>query len=154
MKMRSTFSIISGAVGVATLLWLTTYAAESKATDFDEVRSVPKDTNRYVRSLSPEDMSPRGQSPLGINTQGTDVREAKRPRIFIADVVVNNTDPNLTNTDVANDGETSIAVNPRDQKEIVISAFSGSWGANAPIYHALDGGRTWTREFSIPIPPG
>ena len=151
MKIRPGFS---GAVGVASLLWLTTYAVETKATDLDQLKSWPKDTNRYVRSLSPEDTSPQGQSPLGINTQGTDAEEAKPQRIFIADVVVNNTDPNLTNIDVANDGETSIAVNPRDRKEIVISAFSGSWGANAPIYHTLDGGRTWTREFSVPIPPG
>ena len=69
-------------------------------------------------------------------------------------MVVSNTNPNLTNTDTANDGETTIAINPANPDEIVISAFSGGWGANAPIYHSTDGGLTWTREFSVPVPPG
>ena len=44
---------------------------------------------------------------------------------------MNNTDPNLTNTDTFNDGETSITVNPANPNEVVVTAFSGSWGANA-----------------------
>jgi len=36
----------------------------------------------------------------------------------------------------------------------VISAFSGGWGANAPIWHSTDGGSTWTEQFTVPAPPG
>jgi hypothetical protein len=70
------------------------------------------------------------------------------------DTVVSNTDPNLTNTDTFNDGETSITVNPANPNEIVITAFSGSWGANAPLWHSTDGGNLWTKRFTIPAPPG
>ena len=76
------------------------------------------------------------------------------PSTFIVDTVVNNTDPNLTNTDTFNDGETSITVNPVNPNEIVITAFSGSWGANAPLWHSTDGGNIWTKQFTIPAPPG
>jgi hypothetical protein len=79
------------------------------------------------------------------------------PRVLdvdIVDVVVNNTNPTLALTDTFNDGETSIAVNPDNPNDIVITAFSGSWGAHAPLWHSLDGGRTWTKQFTIPIPPG
>ena len=43
------------------------------------------------------------------------------------DAVVNNTDANLKNTQLLNDGETSIAINPNNRNRIVISSFSGSW---------------------------
>jgi hypothetical protein len=39
--------------------------------------------------------------------------------------MLNNTNLNLKNTDTFNDGETSIAVNPRHPNQIVITAFSG-----------------------------
>jgi hypothetical protein len=68
--------------------------------------------------------------------------------------VVSNTNPNLATTDTANDGEPSIAIDPNNTNEIVISAFSGSWGANAPLWHSLDGGNNWTRQFTVPVPPG
>jgi photosystem II stability/assembly factor-like uncharacterized protein len=70
------------------------------------------------------------------------------------DTVVNNTDPNLTNTDTFNDGETSITVNSANPSEIVITAFSGSWGARAPLWQSTDAGNTWTKKFTIPAPPG
>jgi hypothetical protein len=70
------------------------------------------------------------------------------------DVVVNNTDPTLTNTDTFNDGETSIAVNPLNPDEIVITAFSGTDGANTPLWHSTDRGNTWTKRFTIPVAPG
>ena len=73
---------------------------------------------------------------------------------YLADVVVSNTNMNLVNTDTANDGEMSIAVNLMNNDEIVISAFSGGWGTVAPIHHSLDGGVTWTRESTVPVPPG
>jgi len=67
---------------------------------------------------------------------------------------VNNTNPTLTNTDIFNDGETSIAVNPANPDEVVITAFSGGWGATAPLWHSTDGGLTWTKQFTLPSPPG
>ncbi len=70
------------------------------------------------------------------------------------DVVLNNSDPNLTNTDRFNDGETSITVNPANPDEIVITAFSGSWGTHAPLWESTDGGNLWTKRFTIPAPPG
>jgi len=76
------------------------------------------------------------------------------PGGFVVDAVVNNTDPTLTNTDTFNDGETSIAVNPESPGEIVMTAFSGSWGANAPLWHSTDGGNIWTKQFTVPAPPG
>ena len=59
-----------------------------------------------------------------------------------------------TNTDTFNDGEVSIAINPLNPNEITMSAFSGSWGANAPLWHSTDNGSTWTKLFTVPFPPG
>ncbi len=113
----------------------------------ESVRSWPPDTTPYAREAVPEELPTEGEifSP---------------PPVFIRDVVVSNTDPNLTNTDTFNDGETSIAVNPLNPDEIVITAFSGSWAAlgpiiiNAPLWHSTNGGVTWTKRFSIPSPTG
>jgi hypothetical protein len=74
--------------------------------------------------------------------------------VKVIDAVVNNTNPNLTNTDTFNDGEVSIAINPLNPNEITMSAFSGSWGANAPLWHSTDNGSTWTKLFTVPFPPG
>lgn len=158
MSNRLSCSLFSSVITATTLLYAGLDVGESKAdppqTSVESVRSWPRDTTKYSRSLSPEEGRLREVSPLGASTELMDPQAVKGSHVFMVDVVVNNTDPNLTNTDVANDGETSIAVNPKNPKEIIISAFSGSWGAAAPIYHTLDGGSTWTREFSVPIPPG
>ena len=87
--------------------------------------------------------------PLGAQAQVNIIRTV--------DTVVSNTNPNLQNTDTFPNGETSLAVNPLNPNEIVISAFSGSWGspnANAPLWHSTNDGQTWTKVFSIPSPPG
>jgi hypothetical protein len=105
-------------------------------------RSWPPDSNVYVRPAIPEDYAVgRREAP-----QATTV--------FVRDVVVSNTDPNLTNTDMFGDQETTIAINPVNPSEIIISAFSGSWGANAPIWQSADGGNTWTKRFTVPVPTG
>ena len=118
-------------------------AARSQAPE----RSAPPDTTPYVRPILVEDLFPAGRAALLTG----------RPQIFIVDVVINNTNANLTNTDTANDGETSIAINPANPDEIAATAFSGSWpggGGNAPVWHSTDGGLTWTKQFTIPNPTG
>jgi hypothetical protein len=111
-------------------------------TDPESIRSWPPDVTPYARPAVPEDAIPLGRGAMP---------EAIAPRfldVHIVDVVVSNTNPTLTNTDTFNDGETSIAVNPLNPDEIVITAFSGSWGANAPLWHSLDSGLTWTKRAS------
>jgi uncharacterized repeat protein (TIGR01451 family) len=109
----------------------------------ESTRDAPPDTTPYVRLTVPGEVGPRAiKAFLPI------------PGGFIVDAVVSNTDPNLTNTDTFNDGETSIAVNFESPGEIVMTAFSGSWGANAPLWHSTDGGSIWTKQFTVPAPPG
>ncbi len=109
----------------------------------ESTRDAPPDTTHYVRPAVPEDSAPHGvRAFLPI------------PGGFIIDPVVNNTDPNLTNTDTFNDGETSIAVNPESPGEIGITAFSGNDGANTSIWHSTDGGNIWSKLFTIPSAPG
>jgi hypothetical protein len=113
----------------------------------------PPDTTPYARPAISEDYAPGGRPAL----PQLELPTAIFPTAFVRDVVVSNTNPNLTNTDMANDGEPSIAINPSNTNEIVISAFSAFWGpsaTNAPIWHSTDGGSTWTEEFTVPIPPG
>ena len=99
----------------------------------------PPDTTPYTRAVIPEDAA------VGLPVLA--------PNTFVADVVVNNTNTSLKNTDTANDGEPSIAVNSSNTSQMAITAFSGSWGANAPVWYSTDSGNTWTEEFTVPVPP-
>ncbi len=113
---------------------------EEAAIQGDEsTKSAPPDLKPYARSVIAQDRIPR---PNLI------------PTITVVDTVVSNTNANLQNTDTFNDGEPSIAINPLNPNEIVITAFSGSWGANTPIWHSTDAGATWTKQFTVPQPPG
>ena len=84
------------------------------------------------------------------------------PRVFLRDVVVSNTDHALKNTDKFFNSEPGIAVNPLDPRKIVIPSFSGAWSGsasgstfqNAPVWYTQNFGRLWTKEFTIPAPPG
>ena len=112
-------------------------------------RSWPKDTTPYSRPAVPEDHAPGGRQPLGPAT--TSAVNVQR----IVDAVVNNTDPTLKNSDAFNDGEISIAINPLNPDEIVMSAYSGMWTTYtpaAPLWHSTDGGQTWTKRFVIDRP--
>lgn len=109
------------------------------------VKDSPPDTTDYQRPAVSEDYAPRGKRPLPM---------AFSPYVFVRDVVVSNTNAGLKNTDNFNDGEPSIAINPQNPDEIVLEAFSGGWGANAPLWHSTDGGSTWSKLFTLPIPPG
>ncbi len=173
MRTRIQFKLAGAALGLALVLGLQSSmtllpdaSAQSaddsvaESVDLEALKSAPKDREHYIRDIVPEDLSPGGASAMGALTQGFDPTGASlgaaEPGIFLADVVVNNTNANLTNTDTANDGEVSIAVNPADPDEIVIAAFSGGWGggaANAIIYHSLDGGLTWSQQ-GVPPPNG
>ncbi len=113
----------------------------------------PPDTTPYARPAIPEDYAPAGRPALP-QTQAPSAISAIFPTAFVRDVVVSNTDPTLAGSDTQNDGETSIAIDPNNTNRIIISAFSGSWGANTPIWESNDGGNTWTKRFSVPIPPG
>jgi hypothetical protein len=141
---RRSFLKSLGIVGATLLLFLTRSGEAQKLS----MRSWPPDTRPYARAKVPGEMA--------VSKLGSEYPEGAERigRLFIRDVVVSNSDPNLNSTDFFNDGETSIAVNSRNTREIVITAFSGSWGANAPIWHSIDGGTTWTKQFTVPIPPG
>ncbi|MEO5856186.1 MAG: HYR domain-containing protein [Chthoniobacterales bacterium] len=110
----------------------------------------PPDITPYARPAIPEDFAPGGRPAL----PQLDLPSGIFPTAFVRDVVVSNTNPNLTNTDTANDGEPSIAIDPNNTNRIIISAFSGTWGANSPLWESNDGGSTWTERFTVPVPPG
>lgn len=74
--------------------------------------------------------------------------------IFQADTVVNNTNPTLRNTDTLSDHENSIAVDPTNTNRIVITGFSGLRNGVSALWLSNDGGRTWTKNFTVNPPPG
>src|SRR6266849_2343499 len=140
-KLQSTMMQRFRGVSLLTVVgWvISTSPSFTQAVD-PSTRSWPPDTTSYYRPAVPEDIAPGGKPALpGLGA-------------FVVDVVVNNTDPNLTNVDMFGDEEVSIAVNRENPDDMVITSFSGSWGANAPIWHSTDGGSTWTKEFTVPRP--
>lgn len=51
--------------------------------------------------------------------------------------------------------EPSVAVNPLNTNQIVVSSFSygtGSTGSGANIFYSTNGGVSWTSQFSVPAP--
>ncbi len=153
VRVRSAHPVLSGALGAVALLWggacLGEAKADSAAKSAALLRSAPADRTNYARPLAGDEAR-----RLGPEAQGTDPRNAVLPRVFMADTVVSNPERSLKNRDIFNDGETSIAVNPGNRDEVVVSSFSSRWGTAASIYHSLDRGRTWRREFSVPRPAG
>jgi hypothetical protein len=133
-RLAGTATAFLAAAGVATF---------AKADD--RVRSYPPDLHNYSRAAVPGEIRPfrsaRTLSPFALP-------------LTVVDAVVNNTDPNLKNTDTFNDGEVSIAVDPLNTNRIVMTAFSGSWGVTSPLWLSTNGGSTWTKEFSVNAPPG
>ena len=71
----------------------------------------------------------------------------------IVDPIVSNTDPALKNS-AAGGSEAGAALNPVTPRSIVVDGFNGGWGTNAPIFTSSDGGLTFSRNLSIPVPPG
>ena len=131
--------------------------------DRESTRSDPPDLTHYVRPAIPQDYAPGGKPALPLaRLVGTPIF----PNVFVVDAVVNNTDPNLTNTDTFGDSEPSIALSPRTCFEpggrsrgcriIVLLAFSGEWhgdGTFAPLWLSNNWGETWSKDFAIPFPP-
>ena len=109
-------------------------------------RDAPADTTPYARPIIPEDLRPMGKAQPTI--------DLPTPTIFVRDTIVSNTNSGLATTDSFNDGEPSIAINPANPSQVAITAFSGSWGANTPIFYSTNGGAIWTKEFTVPQPPG
>jgi hypothetical protein len=127
----------------AVLNWIPSSSVQAQSDQ--PVKDSPPDTYPYARKAVPDDYG----TPERLALPQVVILQA-----VVRDVVVSNTNPSLTNTDTFNDGEPTIAINPQNTNEIVISAFSGGWGATSPIWHSLDGGLTWTKQFTIPSPPG
>jgi len=125
-------------------------AAQEKYPEQNLRRDAPPDTTSYRRAAIPEDMRPMGKSaqPMILT-----------PSLFVRDTIVSNTaspspTTGLAGTDTFGDSEPSIAINPANPNQISITAFSGNWGANSPLFNSSDGGSTWTKQQTIPIPPG
>jgi hypothetical protein len=127
-----------------TLSWMTLARAQESA------RSWPKDTNIYSRPAVPGDTAAPPRAPPRAPTTSTNL-------VRVYDVIVNNTLTNLKDFDVLGGTETSIAVNPNNRNEIVMTAFSGIWSAYpswAPLWLSRDGGQTWTKEYTVGQPFG
>ena len=110
----------------------------------DENRDYPPDLTETARRALPEDFFPGGEPAL----------TSPMISISITDVVVSNTNSNLKNTNTTSNSEPSIAIDPANTDNIVVMAFSGGWGATAPVWYSSDGGNLWTLENKIPNPPG
>jgi hypothetical protein len=110
----------------------------------DQDRDYPPDLTETYRPALPEDYYPGGEPALG----------PLPAAISIFDVVVSNTNTNLKNTNKTANSEPSIAIDPANTNNISIMAFSGGWGATAPIWYSSNGGSLWTLENTIPVPPG
>jgi hypothetical protein len=67
-------------------------------------------------------------------------------------ITVVNIIPNSHSNETNQDSEPSIAVNPMNPNEIVITAFTppDSGQSNGPIFYSNDGGATWFLNFIIP----
>jgi len=104
-----------------------------------------------TRRSSPPDLSHPRRRAVPEETQAPVV---VAPGVTVVDPAVDNTDPNFATTDTIGGTEPSVARNPFDPSEVVMTSFSGSWGANAPLWHSTNGGATWTKRFTIPAPPG
>ncbi len=91
----------------------------------ESTRDAPPDTTPYRRPALSEDYAPKGLRPIPL-----------LPGIFIVDAVVNNTDPNLTNTDTFNDGETSITEQMHLCGILRTEGISGPSNLQSPLLRA------------------
>jgi hypothetical protein len=119
----------------------------SGATDAATTSS-PPDLSHPSRPAIPEDRSPRSRAPSGVTNP------------VVVDPAVSNTNSNFASTDTNGGTEPSVALNPANPNQVVITSFSmpptATWGGtqNAPLWYSTDGGATWTQQFTITPPPG
>ncbi len=118
---------------------LLTFAASSPPTSRYDLRSSPPDRGRYSHAARPV--------PRVLAVSGASLTS------IITDVMMSNTDSTLANS-WSGGSEPSIAINPANPRQIAITSFRASWGADAPLFYSTDGGKTWTEENTIPAPPG
>ena len=118
------------------------HAAEPTPPIGGDLRSSPPDQSRPSRPATPDEARPRARvfAPIANDTA-------------LRDVIVSNTNTALA-TGGGGGSEPSIAINPANPDEIVISSFFGGWGTNTSVFHSTDGGDTWTVLNTIPAPPG
>lgn len=126
-------AVIAVAAGVVSgITALPAYAAPAGA---------PHNAHQQVKSSPPDRSIFRG-------TGRVSARPAVSPRgafIIDATAAASSTGGN----------EPSIAVNPAHPNQIAITRFHSSWGGgNADLLYSADGGKFWTDENSIPVPPG
>ena len=164
--LKFTSYIFSGLVLIClSLLLLKVEPPEVIGQTQESTQSFPPDLTPYVRPAIPEDKNPVVRATPTPTPPPPGLRVPKRRQlssqfslstapIFIRDAVVSNIDTTLNATDMRGDTEPTIAVNPANPNEIVITAFSGGWAPNAPLWHSTDGGATWAKQFTIPTPPG
>jgi hypothetical protein len=133
---------VTVALGVATgLLGIASVSSASTGPG----SSSPPDLSHPSRPAIPADAPPHALAPSGVTNP------------VVVDPAVSNTAPNFASTDTTGGTEPSVALNPANPNQVVITSFSGSWSSstqNAPLWHSTDGGTTWTKRFTIPPPPG
>ena len=79
--------------------------------------------------------------------------------MLVVDPIVNNVDPTLKdNSSVGIRGEISVAalLGPPGSpgNKIVLTDFEEAWGTTAPLWLSTNGGTTWSKNFTINVPPG
>lgn len=167
-SLRYTSFVVIALVLLCALLPLRFKQHEVTAQTQESTTSFPPDLTPYTRPAIPEDRNPvpRVTPTPTPPTPGIRRNQTRRDAvtraasslgtvpIFIRDVVVSNADATLNAGDMFGDTEPTIAINPLNPNEIVITAFSGGWGVNAPLWHSTDAGVTWRKRFTIPPPPG
>ena len=80
--------------------------------------------------------------------------------MLVVDPVVNNIDPTLLMSSTFGfRGEISIAavqssLDSNIGNKIVLTDFEEQWGTTAPLWLSTNGGTTWSKNFTINVPPG
>jgi hypothetical protein len=101
------------------------------------VSSSPPDSTKYSRPATPGDRNPT-KSSSALSSQAV----LSSPGFTVVEV------PG------SGGGEPDIAINPLNQKQIVIHQGFGGWSGNATNFISNDGGITWTASNQIPPPTG
>jgi hypothetical protein len=112
----------------------------------DGVPRAPDETPNYFQGEDRQDPN--------VLIPGGKARALKQPglSIFVADTVVNNTDPSVKKSGALGAEEISIAVDPKNTDKIVITSISSGPDATVMLWQSRDGGVTWNKELTIDSP--